>query len=250
MAILQEYDEINKKLKEEYGPNILKIREDYCNYIINNYSQDEVADNYVLNADKERYYEGNIVSKPLNIGHVYSGLTYDPELWKKFEEYYWKQIPHRYSDETPYSKRRYWYFTTHGVGPGTIPKDLTILEIREGQNKKGTWGDFICLDGVLNTSELKEFDLIELAPTDSNEIISQIKKVLSDINSEYDGIYDLDLRLENDLTYIIDHNEELYYGGFQFEKVLDRLEKALREIYNNNELYLDCDCPGRWIVGG
>ena len=25
--------------------------------------------------------------------------------------------PIRYSDEVPYEKRRYWYFTLHGLGP-------------------------------------------------------------------------------------------------------------------------------------
>lgn len=30
----------------------------------------------------------------------------------------------RYSDEVPYEKWRYWYFTLHGLGPGTIPTDL------------------------------------------------------------------------------------------------------------------------------
>ena len=72
----------------------------------------------------------------------------------------------RYSDVRPYGERRYWYFTTHGTGPGTIPKDLRVLETREGQNEKGTWGLFILLDGVLSTDELYEFDLKELAPRD------------------------------------------------------------------------------------
>ena len=73
----------------------------------------------------------------------------------------------RYSDARPYEDRKYWYFTTHGVGPGTMPKDLHVLEVREGQNRKGTWGDYVLLDGVLNTDELKTYDMIELAPLDS-----------------------------------------------------------------------------------
>lgn len=72
----------------------------------------------------------------------------------------------RYSDVVPYEKRRYWYFTTHGYGPGSLPKDVTVLETREGQNEKGTWGDYICVDSVLNTDELREYDLRELAPED------------------------------------------------------------------------------------
>lgn len=75
----------------------------------------------------------------------------------------------RYSDVVPYENRKYWYFTTHGIGPGTIPKGVHILDVKEGQNKKGTWGDYICLDAILNTSELREFDLIELAPDNMNE---------------------------------------------------------------------------------
>lgn len=70
----------------------------------------------------------------------------------------------RYSDEVPYEKRRYWYFTLHGLGPGTIPKDLKILETREGKNTKGTLGLYICLDGILSTEELHDYDFIELKP--------------------------------------------------------------------------------------
>lgn len=74
----------------------------------------------------------------------------------------------RYSDVRPYEDRKYWYFTTHGIGPGTIPKDLNVLETKEGQNDKGTWGTYICLDGVLNTDELDYYDLRELAPDNIN----------------------------------------------------------------------------------
>lgn len=81
--------------------------------------------------------------------------------------------PERYSDKTAPEDRKYWYFTTHGVGPGTIPKDLTVLDIIEGPNDKGTQGDFVCLDGVLNTSELKRYDMRELPP--SKELLASHK---------------------------------------------------------------------------
>ena len=74
--------------------------------------------------------------------------------------------PVRYSDVRPYEDRRYWYFTTHGLGPGMIPPDLNVLEVREGQNRKGTWGDYILLDGVVNTDELMRYGLVELSPDD------------------------------------------------------------------------------------
>ena len=74
----------------------------------------------------------------------------------------------RYSDNVPYDKRKYWYFTLHGVQPGSIPKDLNVLKVQYGQNDKGTWGTFVCLDGILNTSELKAYDMRELAPQDDS----------------------------------------------------------------------------------
>lgn len=87
----------------------------------------------------------------------------------------------RYSDVRPYEDRKYWYFTTHGIGPGTIPNDLNVLETREGQNDKGTWGTYICLDGVLNTDELNYYDLRELAPQD----ITSAEEIEDDI--PFDG---------------------------------------------------------------
>lgn len=75
----------------------------------------------------------------------------------------------RYSDVVPYEKRRYWYWTKHGLGPGTLPKGVNVLDAKEGQNQKGTWGVFVLLDAVLNTDELREYDLIELAPKEERK---------------------------------------------------------------------------------
>lgn len=97
----------------------------------------------------------------------------------------------RYSDVRPYEDRKYWYFTTHGVGPGTIPSDLNVLEVREGQNDKGTWGDFVCLDGVLNTDELSYYDLRELSP-DNVMSASDVDDEEDDWSPYYGGIYRVD----------------------------------------------------------
>ena len=107
----------------------------------------------------------------------------------------------RYSDEVPYEKRRYWYFTTHGVGPGTIPSDLRVLDERDGQNDKGTWGTFVLLDGVLNTDELRTYDMKELAPPENDgsmtteEFIEKysrdhnFKGMLDEIYEDDDGVH-------------------------------------------------------------
>lgn len=75
----------------------------------------------------------------------------------------------RYSDVVPYEKRRYWYWTKHGLGPGTLPKGVNVLDAKDGQNQKGTWGVFVLLDAVLNTDELEQYDLIELAPQEDRQ---------------------------------------------------------------------------------
>ena len=102
-----------------------------------------------------------------NLGGDYEDLA------KEFKDAYGEdpleeavEKPCRYSDYVPQEKRKYWYFTTHGVQPGSIPRDLHVLEIRDGENEKGTKGTFVMLDGVLNTSELMKFDMKELVPKD------------------------------------------------------------------------------------
>lgn len=94
----------------------------------------------------------------------------------------------RYSDVVPYNNRKYWYFTAHGTGPGTIPKDLKILQIIESSG-----GDYICLDGILNTSELTKYDMKESVPPEElivqNFLNEKGFKYYSDIWKENDCIY-------------------------------------------------------------
>ena len=129
----------------------------------------------------------------------------------------------RYSDNTPYEKRRYWYFTTHGIGPGTIPKDLKVLEVKEGRNEKGTLGDFICLDGILNTSELKEFDLKELVPPedDNVDICAFLRKYLQE-----NGLY---------------INKNLWEENGEIHIVLLDLDESSYEHEKLNRLMMELD---------
>lgn len=53
------------------------------------------------------------------------------------------------------SKNGYLYFTKHGVGPGTLPKDVKLLDWRDvDDNVTAIW-----LDRFLTTKELKEYDI-------------------------------------------------------------------------------------------
>ena len=53
----------------------------------------------------------------------------------------------------------YWFFTTHGVQPGSIPRDVDILDIIDTPN-----GSFVKFDRFLSTEELNEYDMKERAP--------------------------------------------------------------------------------------
>lgn len=53
----------------------------------------------------------------------------------------------------------YWYYSRHGMGPGTIPRDVTVLDWYEEGYK--TW---MLLDKMLTTQELNDYDLKEEFP--------------------------------------------------------------------------------------
>lgn len=129
----------------------------------------------------------------------------------------------RYSDYADDETRAngWWYFTTHGVGPGSIPKDLNVLEVKEGQNKKGTWGDYVRLDGILNTDELDYYDMIELAPVEEEEDFSGF---FSD--------YDFEESLSEDTIKTkdgkwVNKGKEGTHGKFKTKKEADAQRKAI-----------------------
>lgn len=53
----------------------------------------------------------------------------------------------------------YWYFTTHGVMPGSIPKGLNIIKIIDKPE-----GTYFLTDRVLTTKSLKYYDIKERSP--------------------------------------------------------------------------------------
>lgn len=66
----------------------------------------------------------------------------------------------------------YWYHARHGVGPGTIPKDVHLIKVVE--DPENSWKDYFLLDRVLTTAELAEYDLKEECPP-SVECATSIK---------------------------------------------------------------------------
>lgn len=121
----------------------------------------------------------------------------------------------RYSDVVPKENRKYWYFTTHGVQPGSVPKGVNILEIRDGVSKNGMSGTFVCLDAVLNTSELKEYDMKEEVPVEEslNEGTDKITVKLS--KDDLDGMPVEELHPDYYDLYIKDKGDYIEITGYE-----------------------------------
>lgn len=81
------------------------------------------------------------------------------------------------------------------------------------------------------------------------EDFKELQKLVEELNKE--GIWKLELKIENDYSecdlYIVDHTEELYYGGFMFDNTIERIDKALKKD-TDDKAYFDCVCPGRWLA--
>ena len=63
-----------------------------------------------------------------------------------------------YSNEE-YLYKPYWYFTTHGVMPGSVPKYVQILGVVDADN-----GSYFATDRIIHTKDLREYEIIEKAP--------------------------------------------------------------------------------------
>jgi len=87
--------------------------------------------------------------------------------------------------------------------------------------------------------------------------LEDVRNDLRDINNYYEGIYNLDVEYDKEcrfserpLYYITDENEEFYYdsGYGCFDYCFEKVERVVKK-YFGDKAYLDCMCPGRWIVG-
>lgn len=103
------------------------------------------------------------------MGHLYDAIVES----KRIDEQ--ESKPARYSDG---KDGTWWYFTTHGVQPGSVPKDLHVVDTIETSN-----GTYVGLDGILNTSELKKYDMKEKTPPKETQKETVDESVLNE--SEY-----------------------------------------------------------------
>ena len=120
--------------------------------------------------------------------------------------------------------RRFWYFTTHGVGPGSVPKGVHILDIQDGQNNKGTWGEFVAFDRALTDDELKYYDLRPQLPRITSSRRSKLRRYVASTAWKYrlrnganlrKAIYDDDVK--GSLEELINCYKELISAGMLSE---------------------------------
>lgn len=72
-------------------------------------------------------------------------------------ELFAKYQPKYFYDNAPLDS--YWYRTTHGVQPGSIPKGANVLDVVDTPHES-----FVLLDKLLTQEALDDFDLTERAP--------------------------------------------------------------------------------------
>lgn len=76
---------------------------------------------------------------------------------------------------------RYWYFTRHGVQPGSVPKYVNILDIVDKPE-----GSYFLADGVILTKDLRDYDIKERKPEDSVTSSTRIKSKGNDQYTDAD----------------------------------------------------------------
>ena len=80
--------------------------------------------------------------------------------------------------EESQSLAEYWYFTKHGVQPGSIPNNIDVLEIKDTPD-----GTYFKGNRVLTTKELQDYEIKEKSPEMKESITPEYKMV----EYTYDG---------------------------------------------------------------
>ena len=80
------------------------------------------------------------------------------------------------------SSSRYWYFTRHGVQPGSVPKYINILDIVDTPE-----GSYFLADGVILTDDLRNYEIKERKP--KNDVVEESKSTKGETVEA--GYYDI-----------------------------------------------------------
>lgn len=141
----------------------------------------------------------------------------------------------------------YWFFTRHGVQPGSVPRDVDILDIVDTPN-----GTFVKLNRFLSTKELNYYDIIEKAPEgitsaestkiswNDMELVDQLAAIQNYVK-EYEGtrvFEDFAEYVNKDVSDVIDlfsdmESRNMIYIPYNIQK---DSEFANDDIYSNKEI--------------
>lgn len=109
----------------------------------------------------------------------------------------------------------YWYFSRHGMGPGTIPRDVQVLDWYEEGYK--TW---MKLDKMLTTEELNEYNVKEEVPpvgsiTHNGDVVEACDKVMGSTDSNEFVDYDwFDFNAQEPEASELGRFRNRFYGDF------------------------------------
>lgn len=154
----------------------------------------------------------------------------------------------------------YWFFTRHGVQPGSVPKDVEILDIMDTPN-----GTFVKLNRFLSTKELDYYDLVEKAPesitsdeddniysSTTSDIILKLKEELKSavtdtMLSEESGFYENEVEQYSAVDVYVKDNSivceiraEVSFDGLM--ELCDKCNPVVEKYYK--DAYFDPEEPG------
>ena len=142
--------------------------------------QIQVMKRYIRNYKGARIFEdfADYINKPVE--DIIDSFT-DAESHEDIKIPERMQLDSEYRNDDIYSSTtlsdRYWYFTRHGVQPGSVPKYVNILDIVDKPE-----GSYFLADGVILTKDLRDYDIKERKPEDS--VTSSTRIEYSDILEE------------------------------------------------------------------
>lgn len=142
--------------EEDYTPKVRRFKScDGTGRIINQYYEDP---DYENRSKGERNHK-EITDKQYN----------DFLVNGKFQESFSDNHDNAFDDVKVIDEARsnyggkkgpFWYYTKHGIGPGTLPKDVQVVDIYEDDD----FGTYVALDSILTTDELQQYEMKEQNP--------------------------------------------------------------------------------------
>lgn len=124
--------------------------------------QIQVMKRYIRNYKGTRIFEdfADYINKPVE--DIIDSFT-DAESHEDIKIPERMQLDSEYRNDDIYSSTtlsdRYWYFTRHGVQPGSVPKYVNILDIVDTPE-----GSYFLADGVILTKDLRDYEIKERKP--------------------------------------------------------------------------------------